>query len=186
MFDIIMPHWQICFKMRPRYNTVQYYMITNIEQFRQIQENCHTPLQRLLHKWLSRHLNHTASQLVQQSAHADIKAPHHWCFVKGIHQWPVASPHKGPVMQKGFKCHDVLMFETTKYNPYLTLVGEIQGVYFRHSVENLPCYKGTALYWHNYIWHNLLISIITIFDLIMLHISVSNTIASIISRLSIT
>ena len=30
----------------------------------------------------------------------NIKALHYWPFVRGIHWWPVDSPHKGPVMQK--------------------------------------------------------------------------------------
>ena len=144
------------FQNAARYNMAQYYMIMNIARYRQIQE----------YKWLPRHLNYTASQVfVQQSAQADIKAPHHWCFVKGIHRWLVDTPHKGPVMRKRFKCHDVFIFEPTIYNTYLTLTGEIRDVYFRHSVENWQCYKGTALYWHR-------AGILTIFDLIMLHISV--------------
>ena len=28
----------------------------------------------------------------------NIKGPHYWLFVSGIHRWPVDSPHKGPVM----------------------------------------------------------------------------------------
>ena len=43
---------------------------------------------------------------VQQLVHADVrentKAPHDWLFVKGIHRWPVDSPHKWPVMRKSF------------------------------------------------------------------------------------
>ena len=31
-------------------------------------------------------------------------------FVRGIHRWPVNSPPKGPVMQKMFLFHDVIMF----------------------------------------------------------------------------
>ena len=31
------------------------------------------------------------------------------CFVKGIHQWPMDSPHKGPVMWKMFPFDDVIM-----------------------------------------------------------------------------
>ena len=168
MFDIIRPHWKIFFKIRPRYNMVQYYMITNMARYRQIQEIGHTHYSDV--KWLPRYLNSTASQLfVQQFAQADIKgdvnAPYHWRFVKGIHPWPMDSHKKRPVMQKGFKWHGVLMFEPTIYNTYLTLTGEVRGVYFRHSVEYWPCYKGTALYWHR-------AGTITIFDLIMLHISV--------------
>ena len=30
-------------------------------------------------------------------------------FVRGIHQWPVNSPHKGPVIQKMFPFDDVIM-----------------------------------------------------------------------------
>ena len=30
-------------------------------------------------------------------------------FVRGIRQWPVNSPHKGPVMQKMFPCDDIIM-----------------------------------------------------------------------------
>ena len=30
-------------------------------------------------------------------------------FVRGIHQWPVNSPHKGPVMQKMFPFDDFIM-----------------------------------------------------------------------------
>ena len=30
-------------------------------------------------------------------------------FVKGIHRWPVKSPHKGPVTQKMFQMDDVIM-----------------------------------------------------------------------------
>ena len=31
-------------------------------------------------------------------------------FVKGIHRWPVDSPHKGPVMWESFSSHDVIMW----------------------------------------------------------------------------
>ena len=30
-------------------------------------------------------------------------------FVRGIHQWPVNSPHKGPVTRKMFPFDDVIM-----------------------------------------------------------------------------
>ena len=31
-------------------------------------------------------------------------------FVRGIHRWPVNSPHKGPVTRKMFPFHDVIMY----------------------------------------------------------------------------
>ena len=34
---------------------------------------------------------------------------HYWPFVKGIHRFPMDSPHKGPVMLKAFPCPDVIM-----------------------------------------------------------------------------
>ena len=33
-------------------------------------------------------------------------------FVRGIHQWPMISPHKGPVMRKMFSFDDVIMSRT--------------------------------------------------------------------------
>ena len=30
------------------------------------------------------------------------KVPHYWPFVRGMHRWPMHSPHKGPVMRKAF------------------------------------------------------------------------------------
>ena len=33
-------------------------------------------------------------------------------FVRGIHRWPVNSPHKGPVTQKMFPFDDVMMSNT--------------------------------------------------------------------------
>ena len=38
-------------------------------------------------------------------------------FVRGIHQWPVNSPHKGPVTRKRFPLSDVIMIRylTTRY-----------------------------------------------------------------------
>ena len=32
-------------------------------------------------------------------------------FVRGIHRWPVNSPHKGPVTRKMFPFDDVIMYE---------------------------------------------------------------------------
>ena len=39
----------------------------------------------------------------------NIKAPRHWPFVRGIHRWPVISPHKGPVTRKMLPLRDVIM-----------------------------------------------------------------------------
>ena len=43
-------------------------------------------------------------------------------FVRGIHQWPVDSPHKRPVTQKIFPFDDVIMF-TRIFQCYLTGTG---------------------------------------------------------------
>ena len=34
-------------------------------------------------------------------------------FVRGIHRWPVNSPHKGPVTRKTYPFHDFIMLATT-------------------------------------------------------------------------
>ena len=33
----------------------------------------------------------------------------YWPFVRGIHWWPVDSPHKEPLVWKEFPCHDIIM-----------------------------------------------------------------------------
>ena len=35
--------------------------------------------------------------------------PHYWPFVRGIHRWPVNSPHQGPVTRKKLPIDDVIM-----------------------------------------------------------------------------
>ena len=50
-----------------------------------------------------------AQQLVQANNKENIKATHHWPFVRGIHRSPVDSPHKGPVMRRAFLCNDVII-----------------------------------------------------------------------------
>ena len=39
-------------------------------------------------------------------------------FVRGIHRWPVNSPHKGPVTRKMFPFDDVIMEYTTSWNSF--------------------------------------------------------------------
>ena len=49
----------------------------------------------------------------QTNNNENITAVYYWSFVSGIHQWPVDSPHKGPVIQKGCLCRDVILFLCT-------------------------------------------------------------------------
>ena len=42
-------------------------------------------------------------------------------FVKGIHWWPVDSPHKGPVTQKMLPVHVMMKVATTSSSPQSTL-----------------------------------------------------------------
>ena len=61
-----------------------------------------------------KHINLLALPLfIQLFTQADIKgnikAPHHWPFVKGIHRWAGYSLHKEPVKRKMFPFHDVFM-----------------------------------------------------------------------------
>ena len=55
------------------------------------------------------HLNCFIQQHVQYKNKENANALHHWPFVRGIQQWLVDSPHKGPVMKKAFPCHGIIM-----------------------------------------------------------------------------
>ena len=61
--------------------------------------------------WILKSLvtNSTVCQQVVQSHNKNIIALHQWSFVKGIHRWPVDSPHMGPVMWKVFSCRYIFM-----------------------------------------------------------------------------
>ena len=50
-----------------------------------------------------------SSTIVQGDIIGNIKVPRHWPFVRGIHQWPVDSPHKRPVIRKTFPCQDAII-----------------------------------------------------------------------------
>ena len=59
-------------------------------------------------KWPTNRL--FVQHLVQDNNHKEnIKAQHYGPFVKGIHQPPLVSHHKGSVMRTEFPCHDVIM-----------------------------------------------------------------------------
>ena len=47
---------------------------------------------------------------VQTQIKENIKSSASLAFVRAIHQWPVGSPHKEPVMQKMFPFDDVIMW----------------------------------------------------------------------------
>ena len=63
--------------------------------------------------WAPWCLKSTAAQMfveqVVQTIKGNIKAPSYWPFVRGIHQWMVDSPHKGPVTQKVFPLYDAVL-----------------------------------------------------------------------------
>ena len=84
-------------------------------------------------------------KLVQADMKGNIKAPHHWPFVRRINRWPVDSPHKGPVMRNEFPCHDVIM--------YITLGSAWYGVTdikFRLKLSQLiRCFRQT---WYDHSW----------------------------------
>ena len=62
---------------------------------------------------MSRYLKSLATWLfIQQYIQADNKKTSKailLAFEEGNHQWLVDSPHKGPVKQRAFPCHDVIM-----------------------------------------------------------------------------
>ena len=61
-------------------------------------------------KWASRHLNgHTDRLFVHQFSQATFKSYTSLSLYGGIHRWPEDSPTKGPLMQKSFPCHYVII-----------------------------------------------------------------------------
>ena len=58
-------------------------------------------------------------QIVYANKKENVKVLHHWSFVSGIHRWPVDSPHKGPVMQKPFPRHDIMI------NPWIVCIAAV-------------------------------------------------------------
>ena len=49
-------------------------------------------------------------------------------FVRGIHQWPMNSPHKGPVTRKMFSFDDVIMETKYTYTWIIDLINRVQKV----------------------------------------------------------
>ena len=67
-----------------------------------------------------------------------LKAPHHWPFVRGIHRWLVASPHKGPAMCKACPCHYVITDELVWDSRYVK-VQSCWGI--RMTRDSSVCHK---------------------------------------------
>ena len=59
--------------------------------------------------------------LVQDNDKEDIKFRITDPLCRGIHRWPVGSPHKGPEMQKAFPCYDVIMWVGPSSSSHLCL-----------------------------------------------------------------
>ena len=49
-------------------------------------------------------------------------------FVRGIHRWPVDSPHKGPVTRKIFPFDDVIMLWIFRWRDHALLVSVLPGL----------------------------------------------------------
>ena len=49
------------------------------------------------------------STFIQAQIKENTKAPRHWPLLRGIHRWPVNSPHKWLVMRKMFPFDDVIV-----------------------------------------------------------------------------
>ena len=57
---------------------------------------------------------------IQAQIKENTKVPRNWPFVRGIHRWPVNSPHKGPVTRKLFPFDDVIMGTFSKREMHLS------------------------------------------------------------------
>ena len=65
---------------------------------------------------------------IQVQIKQNISVPGDWPFLRGIHQWPVNSPHKGPVTRKMFPFGDVIMHWLQLLLPLLPL--RLSGTYW--------------------------------------------------------
>ena len=83
--------------------------------------------------WASWHLKSGSTQLfvwqLNPANHKEtMETPYCWLVVRGIHQWPVDSPHKGLVMQKLFHCNYIIMwFLYGAWAIFQTFCVELQG-----------------------------------------------------------
>ena len=66
------------------------------------------------------------------------QSPASLAFVRGIHRWPVNSPHKGPVTRKMFPSDDVIMIYTNKIPFSLTRFSFSIRVLIRKSLTPFP------------------------------------------------
>ena len=79
-------------------------------------------------------------------------------FVRGIHRWPINSPHKGPVLRKMFPFHDVIM--RCGYYRVKNLVNLIKAP---RSLQPAAAYAGMNLFskwcnldehqWYKFLWN---------------------------------
>ena len=65
----------------------------------------------------------------------NIITPRHWPFGRGIHRWPVNSPHKGPVTRKKLPFDDVIMSGQIWWWEYNIFVNMIRILFGKH----VPC-----------------------------------------------
>ena len=65
-------------------------------------------------------------------------------FVRGIHRWPVNSPHKGPVTRKVFPFDDVIMNKAQSVWIFLFL-----GFFIFQIIAKTICYSKIITIWDN-------------------------------------
>ena len=79
-------------------------------------------------------------------------------FVKGIHRWPVNSPHKGPVTRKMFPFDDVIMSKKIPrgvINLYIPSCNQSTVYYIFVKTKNDDIYTDSKIQWRIHIdWAN--------------------------------
>ena len=76
------------------------------------------------------------------------RSPHWWPFVKGIHQSPVSSPYKGPMMQN-FEFSLLLVW--TDYWANSQVAGDLTAI-IRHTLTFFILIKFPSCYWELSTW----------------------------------
>ena len=77
------------------------------------------------------------------------QSPVSLAFVRGIHRWPVTSPHKGPVAQKMFPFDDVIMIDAIYFLTQSSLqIGHRRHIIYCFTTERTLIWGAPKIHWN--------------------------------------
>ena len=102
---------------------------------------------------VSNHMYSTVCSTVCASHHQrKYRSPCYWLFLRGIHRWPVVSPHKGPTTREMFPFDDVIMHPcnipdsnpTKSHNIYVAVTQSLGNFSLRREMDFRGYHFATA------------------------------------------